>query len=93
MNKFLFPYLNSVNLFYIRILLLSIYTVNYCWPAEVVLIVRASVTTMSFFLFFVLRLLELDLVVAEDVIHRKQGFEVVIPKFFDLFLVISMKTL
>ena len=92
MNKFLFPYLNCVNLFYIRILLLSIYTVNYCWPAEVVLLVRASVT-MSFFLFFVLGLLDLDLVVAEDVIHRKQGFEVVIPKFFDLFLVISMKTL
>lgn len=92
MNKFLFPYLNCVNLFNIRILLLSIYTVNYCWPAEVVLLVRASVT-MSFFLFFVLGLLDLDLVVAEDVIHRKQGFEVVIPKFFDLFLVISMKTL
>jgi len=48
---------------------------------------------MSFFPFFVLGLLDLDLVVAEDVIHRKQGFEVVIPKFFDLFLVISMKTL
>lgn len=48
---------------------------------------------MSFFPFLVLGLLDLDLVVAEDVIHRKQGFEVVIPKFFDLFLVIAMKTL